>query len=367
MSLSRWANMGYLNRELEIYQCLGQKIGHVYIYSYGKDEKEYVKGYDNISVMSKPRFFPTWSFLPNILIRVSNQIYNIYTIISQRKLLKSIDIIKTNQFIGSGWGLVFKVIFNAKLVVRMGYYHTIDFRRFSNKREYFIKMLLEKYIFPRADGLIFTDPLSEKFVQNNYSLRDTICITIPNLINTKIFRPIISGSKYDIVCVGRINQNKNQILLLESIKNLGLKVLFIGDGPHKDLSVSVANKYKIELLILNNIPNNELPIYYNQSKLFVLLSQYDSNPKSLLEAMSCGVICVGSNVPNINQIITHNHNGLLTNLESSCIRKTIIDALSDNNINRSNISRLSRKYVINNNDMEQAIDIESKFLTNNLY
>jgi hypothetical protein len=43
MSLKKWDELGQLSRGLNIYQRLGEKIGQVYIYSYGKKEENYVK------------------------------------------------------------------------------------------------------------------------------------------------------------------------------------------------------------------------------------------------------------------------------------------------------------------------------------
>jgi glycosyltransferase involved in cell wall biosynthesis len=68
-------------------------------------------------------------------------------------------------------------------------------------------------------------------------------------------------------------------------------------------------------------------------------------PKSLLEAMSCGLICIGTNVEGINEVISDGIDGFLANgtnaesiaialnrakmadfeLISNCARKKIID------------------------------------------
>ena len=58
----------------------------------------------------------------------------------------------------------------------------------------------------------------------------------------------------------------------------------------------------------------------------------EGNPKTLLEAMSCGLACIGSNIPGINQIITHKKNGYLCNLDSKSIANAVVSVYNNKSL-----------------------------------
>jgi glycosyltransferase involved in cell wall biosynthesis len=53
----------------------------------------------------------------------------------------------------------------------------------------------------------------------------------------------------------------------------------------------------------------ELPDVYNAVDLYVTPSVQDNLPNTIVEAMACGIPCVGFNVGGIPQMIDHLHNG----------------------------------------------------------
>ena len=46
-------------------------------------------------------------------------------------------------------------------------------------------------------------------------------------------------------------------------------------------------------------------------KFFILPSNFEGNPKVLLEAMSFGMVCLVSNISNHKEIITNKKNGFI--------------------------------------------------------
>ena len=63
---------------------------------------------------------------------------------------------------------------------------------------------------------------------------------------------------------------------------------------------------------------------YTQHDVFLLTSYYEGNPKVLIEAMACGMTCIGSEVHGIRSIINEAKNGYLTGTSPSEIRNTVI-------------------------------------------
>jgi glycosyltransferase involved in cell wall biosynthesis len=56
---------------------------------------------------------------------------------------------------------------------------------------------------------------------------------------------------------------------------------------------------------------------YNSADVFVLPSLEDNLPNTIMEAMACGVPCVGFNVGGIPEMIDHLHNGYVADYKNA--------------------------------------------------
>ena len=82
----------------------------------------------------------------------------------------------------------------------------------------------------------------------------------------------------------------------------------------KDLS-NFQKKYNIQISYKENISNNKMPDIYNKYKIYVSTSDYEGNPKTVLEAMACGCLVLARKVQGCKSIIKHNQNGFLVKNE----------------------------------------------------
>ena len=124
-----------------------------------------------------------------------------------------------------------------------------------------------------------------------------------------------------ILFVGSIKPLKCPNILVEAIEKIGLKFLkkhrvcclFLGDGPMKNElnNYIIKNNLDKNIKFLGNIDNQIISKYYSLSDIFVIPSLFEGNPISLFEAQFNGLVCVGSNVKGINDVIRNNKNGLL--------------------------------------------------------
>ena len=352
MSLKRLDELGHLSRELPVHQRLSESIGHIYIYSYGKNEQKFIKDYLNITVLSKFRFIPDWDFLPGKIIGFLTYVYNFMSIVFRWNIFSKIDFIKTSQFRGTGWGIILKKIFKVKLFIRMGYYHTLDKKCFKLNKDYLKSIKLEERYFKRADRIIVTNTKAKKFISKRYKIKENLISYIPNYIDTEIFKTQNIKKEYDIIFVGRLHEVKNLQNLLEAIKGLSLNSLFVGKGPLKNKILDFSKSNNIKLEIIDRIDNVYLPKYYNQSKIFVLPSLYEGNPKVLLEAMACGCAVIGTNVFGINNIIEHKVNGYLCDTDKDSIKRAIMDVINDKSLRKS-IGKNARKFIEENYALEK--------------
>lgn len=110
ISLKTWYDIGSIYREVAIYNELSKYFKHIYFFTYGVEEDLKFKSYlaDNITIIPK-------KYVSNSLI------YSFMIPFIHHKILKDVDILKTNQMWGSWSAVLTKLIYRRKLVVRTGY------------------------------------------------------------------------------------------------------------------------------------------------------------------------------------------------------------------------------------------------------
>jgi len=158
---------------------------------------------------------------------------------------------------------------------------------------------IEKYVLEEADAVICVYqhivPYVKRMGANNIHV-------IYNRVNFEHFSPEIkqkiTGNKPIIISVGRLMDQKNQMYLLEAIKNVDANLLLIGDGPNFSILNQFIQKNHIEdkVSIIKSIPNKELGGYYTSCDIYAqVLENLEGVPIPVLEAMACGLPVVISN------------------------------------------------------------------------
>ncbi|EGN0505100.1 glycosyltransferase family 4 protein, partial [Salmonella enterica] len=142
---------------------------------------------------------------------------------------------------------------------------------------------------------------------------------IPNGVDVSKFTPDELRHKYSpkllkVIMVGRLWVQKDPSTLLKAVidlleRNINIELSFVGDGELRSVLILQAEKYtnKIKFLGWRDDIENILPEY----DVFVLPSLWEGMPLAILEAMSCGLACVVTNIPGNNDLIKDKHNGYL--------------------------------------------------------
>lgn len=159
----------------------------------------------------------------------------------------------------------------------------------------FIKMYLNK-----ADYCVFQTEEARSFFDEKLQRKSSV---IFNPINEKYCHiPMADKRRKNIVTVGRIAKQKNQLLLLRAFEKLqktfnDYQLLIYGkdssDGTLEELSNFIREK-KMENAVRFMGTTDSLEKEIFDASLFVLPSDYEGMPNSLMEAMALGIPCIST-------------------------------------------------------------------------
>ena len=304
----------FINNNLKFYS---KYFEAVYLFSYGNKSGKIL---DNVYLISNK--YNLNRFLYALLIPLLN-----------KRQIRNSSVLRGMQLTGGIPGITAKFFFRKPFVINYGY----DYAKFARLEGKFIQSILfkliEGFILRFSDEIIVTSvPLKQKIASRGMHKIHLI----QNSIDTDLFKPKTEIKKNNLVLfVGRLERQKNLELLIYAIfklKSNRLKLLFIGSGSQKERLLEIARKLRVNLLIKKPIPNEKLPKFYNQATVFVLPSVAEGNPKALLEAMSCGLTVIGTNVSGIKEIIRHHYNGILISNKTETLTKAIETVLSNRSL-----------------------------------
>ena len=118
------------------------------------------------------------------------------------------------------------------------------------------------------------------------------------------------NSKLSIVFVGRLAKPKDPLLLLKAFNDLSpelkdkASISIIGDGPKLKQLKEFIKETKLEgINLLGSMPRTKVLETLKKSDIFVLISDWEGFPYTIIEAMSCGLPVIASDVGGIREAI----------------------------------------------------------------
>lgn len=167
-------------------------------------------------------------------------------------------------------------------------------------REYgtFITKILAKILFRRADGIVFQTEDAKKWFPKSIQKKSKI---IFNQVDEVFYNTKYEGERHDIITTGRLVPQKNHKLLIRAFAAIADKVpdnLFIyGEGElRSELETLIAELHMQDRIFLPGGIKNVADTI-KSAKLFVLSSDYEGMPNSLMEAMALGIPCISTDCP----------------------------------------------------------------------
>ncbi len=195
---------------------------------------------------------------------------------------------------------------------------------------------------------------------------------IPNGVNIDLFKPY--GNKKElkkkfnlpenstiILSIGRINEQKQPLKLIELFskisKNVDNLILVMGGTGEllEKAKKMVKAKNLNDVKLLGHVEyKTELPYLYACSDYYIMTSRYEGQPLTLLEAMSSGLKCIVTNLPNLKNIVNEAICGITIDINNE--KKAMKDVIGYINENNQKHSINAREHAIKNFDWELIAD-----------
>lgn len=179
------------------------------------------------------------------------------------------------------------------------------------------------------------------------------------------FVPETTGKKNQVIYVGRLDEEKGLILLLDAInivrqkkQNLDeIKFFIIGTGTNEFTArlKDFADAHRIKnLFFTGNLNKNDIINFMNESLFLVAPSLwYDNMPNSVLEALASGLPVIAPDHGSFPEIIINNSTGLLFEPGNKTDLAEKISILAENDKIRAEMSINSKKFIRENHSPER--------------
>lgn len=183
---------------------------------------------------------------------------------------------------------------------------------------------LRKYFKPFVHKFIPLSKEIESYLTHKISIKEDKIKQIYNGVNLDkfIYKPKSTQTKqshFVITCVARLQPVKNIEALIKAVKGIvsenfhDIELWIIGDGT---LKISLESLTK-DLNLQENVKfwgdRDDVPEFLSKSDIFVLPSLVEGISNTILEAMSCGLPVIVSNVGGNPELVADNINGKLFN------------------------------------------------------
>lgn len=189
---------------------------------------------------------------------------------------------------------------------------------------------------------------------------------VQNGVNSDLFKPLSAGDKIELrkklnldvdkriyLTLGSLNKRKNNKMLIRvanSLANLPIIFLIVGSGPEDNCLRALAQAPHI---VFTGTTKNPLQ-YLQVADVLISCSLAEGLPNTVLEALSCGLPCILSDIEPHRELIANSSLGGVFNLNNDeSLRNIIIDSLTwdstmSDKAREVAIKQFDRKVIANN-------------------
>jgi glycosyltransferase involved in cell wall biosynthesis len=343
VSLRDWIDSGLYDREISLYEKMSSRFGGQFtLFTYG-DEADLETNHSTELFPVVPAYEGRvisrhiwWRWLASFILPLKFS-----------GVFRAADVYKTNQMMGAWVGVIAKLVFRKPLLLRCGYDLSQHLRMEGAKWWIRAGAWFISFICYQTANHIFvpTREIKDR-ITKQFLLSPKKIDVHPNFVDIERFSPPIVAGQFreGILCVGRLSSQKNIQLIIDAISGTELKLKLIGAGEMEPLIKKQILEGAVDITMLSNVANFDLPRHYQESLIYVMCSRHEGHPKALLEAMSCECAVVGTDVIGINNLIDDQRIGVLVAEDPDKLREVLLE-LSEDRERCARLGKAARTFV----------------------
>ena len=171
-----------------------------------------------------------------------------------------------------------------------------------------------------------------------YALPPSAVPVVGNGIDLDAFRGPqrrgLRGAGARLLCVARLAPAKNHALLLQTVARLresgrDVSLTLVGDGPLRGALEERARELGISERVRFAGRRTDTAAFYRDCDLFVLLSDYEGMPMSIIEAMASGLPVVATRAGGVGELVDDGVNGALVEADAAAAAEAIAAICDD--------------------------------------
>jgi len=258
------------------------------------------------------------------------------------------DILHTFMFTSNTWGRLAGLLSCTPVIISSE--RCVDiWKKWYHK-------LIDKFLLLFTKKVVANSSSVKNFYIKTEKIPDDKIEVIYNGIDIKQFENIsyskekkeefnIEKAEFIIGTGGRFTEQKGFIYLIEAIPEV-LKIIpecffiFVGDGPLRRNFEKVVEKLNIKYKAAFTGYRKDILEIFSICDLIVVRSLFEGMPNVILEAMTLKKPVIGTNIPEIKELISDGENGLLVPVRNS---KSIVDAIILLLKNQSSREKMGKK------------------------
>jgi glycosyltransferase involved in cell wall biosynthesis len=315
-SIKTLKNSGLFAREMKIYNELHKNYGLEFIFiTYDENVNISQKDYPQFKFISIYQYI---SKSKNKFIRILKSFFVPFIV---AKDIADVDILHQHQLLGSWVPMLIKFKIKKPLLIRTGY----DAYLFSlNNKDILFKSLFYKYLtkisLRFSDLYTVTSHCDYNFLTQKF---DTSKVrVVPNWVESSN-KLVSKKENKKILMVGRLEVQKNYPMAIEFLKKISsdYELDVFGSGSQFDYLKSRSLDEKLNINFLGNVSHDKLLDIFRKYDYFLTTSNYEGNPKTVLEALSNECLVFAKDIPNHSEIITDGRNGYLFDSVDELVEK----------------------------------------------